>query len=174
MAVWNRFPEEKKAEALAMRAAGAHRIEIHKKTGASEKVQRRWEAEAGVSKGPRKVYPKRLLERCKELRLAGGSLQEIHKKTGVPREVQRELYGPELRRANTRRRQLRELELKKKREETKRRVIPPSVRRVKEPPTQKFQGLEYKIGVHGKLFYRTSKHADWHLSTLRPATVGLT
>jgi transposase len=157
-----RWPYKIKAEAKRLRQLGTSISDIAKQTGVPYRTVEHWLAQerlARTAKGlpaeerpPRSdKWPQEVVQRCLDLHAQGLPYREIMRLTGVPDSTQRGWAPKPV-----------DAPVKVRRRSTSAAEGETMMRK---------NGLVYKIGVHGKLFYLSAQD-EWRRSSLSPAEVG--
>jgi hypothetical protein len=146
------WPEETKQEVKHLRARGLLLREISEQLGVPNSTIRHWLSEAQENTSNK--WSQDVIQRCIALREQGHAYGQIYAVTGVPGSTQRRWYPGHLR-------------------ALKGTSAPKAPLVVTQPPKMiRKNGLDYKVGRHGKLFY-LSDGGEWKRSNLSPAEVGL-
>ena len=146
------WPAELKQECIRRFNEGETLSDIINDTGVPYRTLQRW---CNVEINGKR-WSDEVKQKCIKLRKEGYSYSLITELTGVSDGTQRSWYPEELRTRG---------QTKEKREKK-------SLRVQDYVTTTKYQGLDYKGGVNGRLFYR-DELGEWLSSTLKPADVGL-
>ena len=146
------WPVEIKREAKRLRNAGLKLRKISDQLEVPIRTIAHWLSEERQAQSSK--WPDAVVQQCIKLRERGMTYSQIKRLTGVPDPTQRGWYPEHLRALN--------------------RTRPPGSPPIAADAPDKVRknGLIYKVGRHGKLFYLDA-HDEWRRSNLAPEEVGL-